>query len=185
MIFNNIIAGSVFPFIDVAINKNYDVVMPVIYKKNQTDNIDSILDNMWKAFIQIRYKYITDIVIISHKTATINLIKLMNKYPSNFIDKTRKIMLINSKHFDIDKYASRFGDNFPNDKRQLKSVSATLNIIKRFCSNCDMEAILILRDKNPNVPNPMNREVAISLTEPLSDDLFTTDYNASSLQDED
>ena len=48
-----------------------------------------------------------------------------------------------------------------------------------------MEAILILRDKSPNVPNPMNREVAISLTEPLSDDLFTTDYNASSLQDED
>ena len=92
---------------------------------------------------------------------------------------------LNSKHFDIDKYASRFGDNFPNDKRQLKSVSATLNIIKRFCSNCDMEAILILRDKSPNVPNPMNREVAISLTEPLSDDLFTTDYNASSLQDED
>ena len=101
LIFNNIIAGSVFPFIDVAINKNYDVVMPVIYKKTQTDNIDSILDNVWKAFIQIRYKYITDIVIISHKTATINLIKLMNKYPSNFIDKTRKIMLINSKHFDM------------------------------------------------------------------------------------
>ena len=65
---------------------------------------------------------------------------------------------------DIDKYAGRFGDNFPNDKRQLKNSSATLNIIKRYCENCDMEAILILRDKNPDVPNPMNCEVQVSLT---------------------
>lgn len=93
-------------------------------------------------------------------------------------------MALNSKHFDIDKYASRFGDNFPNDKRQLKSNSATLNIIKRYCANCDMEAIMILRDKSADVPNPMGREIAISLTEPLSDDLITTDYDASSLQDE-
>lgn len=76
---------------------------------------------------------------------------------------------LNAKHIDIDKYAARFGDNFPNDKRQLKGSSATLNIIKRYCDNCDMEAILILRDKNENVPNPMNQEIVVSLTEPMDE----------------
>ena len=76
---------------------------------------------------------------------------------------------INAKHIDIDKYAGRFGPNFPNDKRQLKSSTATLNIIKRYCEHCDMEAILTIRDKNPNVPNPMNREITVSLTEPVDE----------------
>lgn len=76
---------------------------------------------------------------------------------------------LNEKHIDLDKYAGRFGDNFPNDKRQLKSSTATLNIVKRYCKNCDMEAILILKDKNPNVPNPIGREIKVSLTD-TSDD---------------
>lgn len=78
---------------------------------------------------------------------------------------------MNKKEIDIDKYGKRFGDNFPNDKRQLRNNSATLNIIKRFCKHLDMEALLTLRDKNPNVPNPMNCEITVSLTEPeFSDD---------------
>lgn len=77
---------------------------------------------------------------------------------------------LNKKKIDIDLYSSRFGDNFPNDKRQLKNNGATLNIIKRFCKCMDMEAILILRDKNSNVPNPMGTEVVVSLTEDYSDD---------------
>lgn len=72
---------------------------------------------------------------------------------------------LNKKHVDIDKYAARFGDNFPNDKRQLKNSSATLNIIKRYCDHMDMEALLTLRDKNPNVPNPIGTEITVSLTE--------------------
>jgi rhodanese-related sulfurtransferase len=75
-------------------------------------------------------------------------------------------MAINSKHIDLDKYAGRFKDNYPNDKRQLKNSSATLNIIKRYCENCDMEAILTIRDASDNVPNPMNREISVSLTNP-------------------
>ena len=73
-------------------------------------------------------------------------------------------MALNAKKIDIDKYAGRFGDNYPNDKRQLKNSSATLNIIKRYCDNCDMEAILTLRDKSPDVPNPMGCEISVSLT---------------------
>ena len=77
---------------------------------------------------------------------------------------------INAKEVDFDKYAIRFGQNFPNDKRQLKSNKATLNIIKRFCDKMDMEAVLILRDKNSNVPNPMNTEIQVSLTDGNNND---------------
>ena len=69
------------------------------------------------------------------------------------------------KSIDIEKYAGRFRDNFPNDKRQLKNTSATLNILKRFCKCMDMEALLTLRDKNPNVPNPIGEEITVSLTD--------------------
>lgn len=94
-------------------------------------------------------------------------------------------MALNSKHIDIDKYASRFGDNYPNDKRQLKNDSATLNIIKRYCANCDMEAILILKDKSPDVPNPMGREISVSLTEPLDESFFLSGkYNSDSSSDD-
>lgn len=79
---------------------------------------------------------------------------------------------LNSKHIDIDAYANRFGDNYPNDKRQLKSSSVTLNIVKRYCDNCDMEALLIIRDKSRDVPNPIGREISISLTEPIDDSWF-------------
>ena len=72
---------------------------------------------------------------------------------------------INEKKVDIDKYAGRFGANFPNDKRQLKNNQITLNIIKRFCNNMDMEALLVIKDKNDNVPNPLKKEIVVSLTE--------------------
>lgn len=79
-------------------------------------------------------------------------------------------MAINEKNVDFDKYAPRFGANFPNDKRQLKNKSATLNIIKRFCDNMDMSCDIILKDKNPNVANPMNKEIRVSLTDVLYDE---------------
>lgn len=74
-------------------------------------------------------------------------------------------MALNEKKMDLDKYAGRFGPNFPNDKRQLKNDSITLNIIKRFCDNMDMEAILTIRDKGPDVPNPIGKEIVVSLTD--------------------
>ena len=94
---------------------------------------------------------------------------------------------LNAKKIDIDKYAGRFGDNFPNDKRQLKSKGATLNIIKRYCKNCDMEALLILRDASPDVANPMNTEVCVSLTSLIEEDdeMETTSVIPSYDSDED
>lgn len=94
-------------------------------------------------------------------------------------------LALNSKHIDIDTYAGRFGDNYPNDKRQLKSNSATMKIIKRFCDNCDMEAVLTFKDKNPDVPNPMKREISISLTEPIDDETFLSYTNSSYINSSD
>lgn len=90
-------------------------------------------------------------------------------------------MALNAKNIDIDRYAGRFGENFPNDKRQLKNGSATLKIIKRFCDNCDMEAVLTFKDRSPDVPNPMNTEITVSLTDFVYDD---EDENSSEFTDE-
>lgn len=72
---------------------------------------------------------------------------------------------INEKHIDFDKYSVRFGENFPNDKRQLKGDSITLNILKRFCRNLDLDAVLIFKDRSPDVPNPLGKEIKVSLTD--------------------
>lgn len=69
-----------------------------------------------------------------------------------------------SKRMDINKYAPRFGDNFLNDKRILKTNSITMNKLVSMCNNFDIEAELILRDANPDVPNPMGKEIRAILT---------------------
>lgn len=71
---------------------------------------------------------------------------------------------INKKEIDIDKYADRFGANYPNYKRQLKGNSITLKSLKIFCNNLDIDAKLILSDKG-NPPNPMNDIVEVNLTD--------------------
>ena len=70
---------------------------------------------------------------------------------------------IMAKGIDIDQYADRFGDNFPNDKRQLKSDSITLFMLKRFCRCLDMKAELIIEDSNTGVPNPIGDPIVIDL----------------------
>lgn len=91
----------------------------------------------------------------------------ITKIPINPDDQPEMVCLktaINAKNVDFDKYAIRFSSNFPNDKRQLRNQSVTLNIIKRFCQNMDMEALLTLRDTSPDVPNPIGRDITVSLT---------------------
>lgn len=68
------------------------------------------------------------------------------------------------KHCDINKYAGRFGSNFLNDKRIFKDKNVTLNKILRIANNMDMEVELTIRDKGPDVPNPMGKEVSAILT---------------------
>lgn len=71
---------------------------------------------------------------------------------------------IRAKNIDIDKYADRFGENFPNDKRKLKDDKITLFLLKRMAECLDMNVDLIISDKGPDVPNPIGIPIKVSLT---------------------
>lgn len=73
-----------------------------------------------------------------------------------------------AKHMDIDRYSSRFGDNFLNDKRILKGDDITLKKLSSICNYFDIEATLILRDKNSTVANPMGTIIEAVLTDKYS-----------------
>ena len=72
---------------------------------------------------------------------------------------------INSKRVDIKQYEDRF-DQFQNDMRLLKtSHSITLAKSVSICTAFDIDAKLVLEDKDNSVPNPMNQTIVINLTE--------------------
>jgi hypothetical protein len=75
-----------------------------------------------------------------------------------------------AKHIDFDKYSDRFGSNFANDKRILKTNSITQKMLKRILKNIDVKATLILEDSSPNVANPMGKKIEIDITENGTDD---------------
>lgn len=71
-----------------------------------------------------------------------------------------------SKNFDIDKYKDRFGENFANDKRLLyNSDSITLDRLLRIAENTDIEVSMIFKDKHTDIPNPMNKQIMVILTQ--------------------
>lgn len=70
------------------------------------------------------------------------------------------------KNIDIDKYQSRFGENFPNDKRKMKDEKISLLLLKRIGEALDMNIQIKISDTNPNVPNPMGNPVIINVTTP-------------------
>ena len=71
---------------------------------------------------------------------------------------------IASKHCDLNKYGPRFGDNFLNDKRILKTPNITMNKLITMSQKLDIEVELILRNSNENVPNPMDKPISVILT---------------------
>lgn len=73
-------------------------------------------------------------------------------------------LAIAQKNIDIDKYASRFGENFPNDKRKMKDDKISLLLLKRIGEALDMNIQIKISDVNPNVPNPMGNPITIQLT---------------------
>lgn len=50
------------------------------------------------------------------------------------------------------------GSTFNNDRRLIEKDSITFSKMKGLATAFDMEIELIIRDKSPNVPNPMNKE---------------------------
>lgn len=71
---------------------------------------------------------------------------------------------INSKQVDKRQYEDRF-DQFQNDMRLLKGESITLGKLISICGAFDISAVLTLRDKYTDTPNPMNQELSVDLTE--------------------
>lgn len=72
--------------------------------------------------------------------------------------------VIIAKRTDLDKYAERFGPNFANDKRILKTNSITMKMIKRLCENIDVKVSLVFEDRDPDVPNPMGKKIVADIT---------------------
>lgn len=69
-----------------------------------------------------------------------------------------------AKNIDLDKYEHRFAGNYSNDKRLLQKSTISLPMTKRLCNALDIEAVLILRDKPGDIPNPMNKTIEVNLT---------------------
>ena len=70
-----------------------------------------------------------------------------------------------SKKIDLDKYDYRFNtENYPNDKRLLKRDSITLPKLKTYADALDIDIIMTLKDKSPDVPNPMGKEITVNIT---------------------
>lgn len=68
------------------------------------------------------------------------------------------------KHIELDKYAERFGANFPNDKRKLKDTDITLFLLGRMAEKFDLNVDMVFRDANSDVPNPMGKVITVSLS---------------------
>lgn len=68
------------------------------------------------------------------------------------------------KHIDLDKYEARFGSNYPNYKRLLLKDRISIGMLTIMCDALDIRATLTLTDKNPDVPNPINKTIQVELT---------------------
>ena len=68
------------------------------------------------------------------------------------------------KHIDLDKYESRFGPNYNNDKRLLRKQSITFGKLRSICSALDIKATITIEDAGPDVPNPIGRVISADIT---------------------
>jgi hypothetical protein len=69
-----------------------------------------------------------------------------------------------AKQCDLNSYASRFNGNFANDKRILNDNTITLPKLKKYADALDLKIIMTIEDRNPDVPNPMNKSITVELT---------------------
>lgn len=84
---------------------------------------------------------------------------------------------LNQKHFDMDAYAPRFGQNYNNDRRLLLKAkpkdednpkakdkhTISLQKIESIAKNTDIKVTMTFEDVSPDVPNPMGTPVTIVL----------------------
>lgn len=82
---------------------------------------------------------------------------------------------IASKHVDLDKYESRFGSNYNNDKRLLKKSSITFGKMVGMCNALDIKVTLVMEDRSSDVANPMGEKLSACITDVGDDGEETTD----------
>ena len=70
---------------------------------------------------------------------------------------------IERKHIDLDKYESRFGTNYANDKRILTSKDITLSKLTTMANALDLGLTLTITDKEPDVANPIGGKIVVDL----------------------
>jgi len=75
-----------------------------------------------------------------------------------------------AKHIDLDKYSSRFGNNYSNDKRLFNDETITMSKLKTMFKALDIKATLIIEDKNDSIPNPIGEQIYVELTGGESDE---------------
>lgn len=75
-----------------------------------------------------------------------------------------------AKDIDLDKYESRFGANYNNDKRLFKKNSLSLGKLKTIANALDIKLTLTLEDMNEDVPNPIGRVIKVDITGGVNDD---------------
>ena len=68
-----------------------------------------------------------------------------------------------AKKIDIDKYESRFGPNFNNDKRLFNKDSITMNKLKSICNALDIKVTLTLSDADGDIANPIGHSISVEL----------------------
>lgn len=68
------------------------------------------------------------------------------------------------KNIDLDKYESRFGPNYNNDKRLLKKNNITFGKMRSMCEALDIKVTITFEDARPDVPNPIGRSISAELT---------------------
>lgn len=71
---------------------------------------------------------------------------------------------INAKGIVAANYKERMGPNYSNDIRKVKENDITIKMASRMAKNLDEEIIMIIRDKNPDVANPIGKEIVVNIT---------------------
>lgn len=74
------------------------------------------------------------------------------------------------KKIDLDKYGSKMGPNYQNNKRLLKKNDITSAKLKEFANTLDIKISLVLEDMDDSVINPIGRKIKVALNGPESTD---------------
>jgi hypothetical protein len=70
-----------------------------------------------------------------------------------------------AKHIDIDKYKSRIGETYNNDKRLIQKGTITFTKLRSLCNALDLKATLILENAGDDVANPIPAPITVNITD--------------------